>query len=105
MADKGEKARDEYDALQNKIRSQWVNFATKTGREAYKDLLEYCDAQRELYRQYAEERQMPGPDGKMYFIDSETAAALLQNSRGVNIVRTYIKSRVDADVAPTNQSK
>ena len=107
MADeKKAKARKEGQALQAKITQQWAAFANVTGREAYEDLMKYIDGQREMFRKYAEERAMPHPnphaEGKMVPLDNETVAALLQNSRGLNIVRTYIVNRVNTDdVAPT----
>lgn len=98
------KARSEYQKLNDRITSQWATFATSTGKAAYEDLLKYCDDQRAMLIKYAEERQMPHPNpsvGGMVPIDSETCAALLQNSRGINIVRTYIANRVNTnDVAP-----
>ena len=98
------KAREESQKLQQVINRQWIAFS-KGSPEAYQDLLEYVESQREMYRQYAEERAMPHPNpnvGGMVPIDNATVAALLQNSRGVNIVKTYIVNRVNAhDVVPT----
>lgn len=107
MADaKKAAARKESSDLQTRITQQWQAFATTTGREAYEDLMKYIDGQRDMFRQYAEERQMPHPNphtpGAKLPLDNETVAALLQNSRGLNIVRTYISNRVnESDVAPT----
>lgn len=87
----------------DKIRKQWVGFANTHGREAYEDLMKYIDAQREMYRRYAEERAMPNPNDPSHLLalDNETVAALLQNSRGLNMIRTYIQGHVNAeDVAP-----
>lgn len=102
---KKDKARKEYDQLQAKITSQWASFANVTGREAYEDLMKYIDGQREMFRKYAEDRAMPHPNpnaGGVLTLDNETVAALLQNSRGLNIVKTYISNRVNTnDVAPT----
>lgn len=82
---------------QEKITDQWKKFASTFGREAYEDLMQYAEQQREMYRQYAEEREMPHPNGNGKIpIDNETVAALLQNSRGVNIMRTYITTRVNS---------
>lgn len=90
---------------QKAITKQWQLFATISGRDAYKDLMEYIDLQRELYRQYAEDMQMPSPTGKgMVHIDKDTAAILLQNSRGLRIIQTYIRNRVDTDVAPIKKN-
>lgn len=106
MADQDKaKARSEAQELQAKITQQWRSFSNTHGREAYADLLQYIDGQREMFRKYAEERAMPHPNpsvGGVIPLDSETVSALLQNSRGLNIVRTYIVNRVNADnVAPT----
>lgn len=102
---KGTKSRNEAAELQTKISKQWQAFANTTGREAYEDLMKYIDGQREMFRKYAEDRAMPHPNVNMNTvvpIDNETIAALLQNSRGLNIVRTYISNRVNTnDVAPT----
>jgi len=103
--DKKLKARTEASKLQAKVTSQWATFANVTGREAYEDLMKYIDGQREMFRKYAEERGMPHPNpsvGGLVPLDNETVAALLQNSRGLNIVKTYISNRVNTkDVAPT----
>lgn len=87
---------------QNKILEEWKAFSNT---QAYKDLLEYLNSQREMYRQYAEERVMPHPMGEGSVpIDNETVAALLQNSRGLNIVKTYIELRVNpVDVRTINK--
>jgi hypothetical protein len=69
--------------------------------------MQYIDSHREMYRKYAEERMMPhpNPDVGQVAIDSETCAALLQNSRGLHIIKTYLESRVDTQVAPTSKTK
>lgn len=95
-----EKAREEFSRTQKAIAAQWQNFATTVGKDAYEDLMNYIDSQREMYRKYGEEMVMPSPTGQgMVPIDLQTAAILLQNSRGLSIVKTYIQSRVDMDVA------
>lgn len=101
-----EQAVKDANALQRKITKQWNQFATITGREAYQDLMSYIDSQRDMYRQYGEELQMPSPDGKGKVpITPETAGILLQSSRGMNIVKTYIDSRVNTvDVAQSKKS-
>lgn len=98
------KLREAAQKKQTKINEQWAKFAKTLGREAYEDLIGYIDGQRDMFRKYAEERQMPHPNPQqgMVPLDNETVAALLQNSRGLNIVRTYIVNRVNtSDVAPT----
>ena len=90
---------------QASIVNQWQAFSHQL---AYQDLIEYIDSMREMYREYAEERAMPHPDpnkGETVFLDNETTASLLQNSRGLNIVKTYIESRVDSDVVQKSQTK
>lgn len=100
-----EQKRDAAQAYQNKITKEWQNFAATHGKAAFEDLMAYIDGQREMFRKYAEERAMPHPNGEGQVpLDNETVAALLQNSRGLNIVRTYITNRVNAsDVAPTKK--
>lgn len=103
--DKKAKARSEASRLQAKVTSQWATFANVTGKEAYADLMQYIESQREMFRKYAEEQAMPHPNvnvGGVVPLDNDTVAALLQNSRGLNIVKTYIVNRVNTtDVAPT----
>lgn len=89
---------------QAKMVQQWKVFSKQ---EAYQDLIEYVESQREMFRQYAEDRAMPHPLGEgIVYLDNETVAALLQNSRGLNIVKTYIELRVNAtDVAQSTSNK
>lgn len=107
--DKG-KARSEHAKRQEQITKQWQAFATHNGKQAYEDLMQYIDDQREMFRKYAENQAMPHPNpqkaGEMVPIDNDMVAALLQNSRGLSIVKTYIASRVDSGVAqPNNTTK
>ncbi len=91
-------------AKYEQIAALWSNFATGIGKIAYDDLMQYIESQREMFRKYAEERVMPHPnpqEGKVP-IDNEMVAALLQNSRGLSIVKTYLESRVDTP-GGTNQ--
>ena len=72
------------------LRNQWIEFA-KT--DAYKDLMAYMQMQGDMLLQYAEELQMPNPNptiGGKVAISGEIANLLLQNRRGINIVKTYI---------------
>lgn len=105
MAD--QKAAEDFSKLQKKIVQQWAAFATTTGREAYADLIQYIDTQREMYRQYGEDMAMPHPTkaGEKVAIPAETISALLQNGRGMNIVKTYITSRVNSDVVQPKKTK
>lgn len=102
-----EKAHKELSEKQRKVVQQWQAFATVHGREAFDDLITYIDDMREMYRGYAENRAMPHPSKPDEYvpIDNETVAALLQNSRGLSIVKTYLTSRVDVQVAQTNKTK
>lgn len=84
------KAKEEAAAKQRAINSQWKEFS-KTA--AYKDLMSYMDDQSAMLLNYAESLQMPDPSGKMVGIDGKMSNLLLQNRRGVNIVRTYIGLR------------
>lgn len=89
---------------QAKIVKQWKAFAATNGREAYADLMEFIDSMKTMYVKYGEERAMPHPvkAGDVVPIDNDTIAALLQNSRGLSIVKTYIQNRVESDVAQSN---
>lgn len=78
-------------AKQRQIVSEWGAFSHT---EAYKDLMDYCELQREMLLSYAEEMAMPHPSGKgVVPINGEMSTFLLQNRRGINIVRTYIRLR------------
>jgi hypothetical protein len=47
---------------------------------------------------YAKERVMPSPieDGAQIVIDGETASSLLQNSRGCDIILSYVEQYIDS---------
>lgn len=94
---------------QRKIIKAWQSFSQTL---AYHDLISYINDTREMYRKYAEERAMPHPDpeqsekGAIIPIDNEMVAALLQNSRGLNNIKTYIEGRVNTpDVAQPKSNK
>lgn len=98
-----EKARELEAKKQARITKQWRNFATGVGRDAYKDLMQYIDDMSAMYVKYAEDRAMPHPNGSgVVPIDNETIGALLQNKRGMSIIQTYIRNRVESDVAQSN---
>ena len=103
----GQKLRDEGAKKRRVVAAQWQNFERGVGKVAYDDLMDYIDSQREMYRKYAEERMMPSPKGNdMVSIDNETVAALLQNSRGLSIVKVYINNQLEVDVStPEQQTK
>ena len=75
------------------IARQWLNFS-KT--EAYKDLMQYGHSTSDMLTTYAKERVMPSPidEGAQVVIDGETASSLLQNSRGCDIILSYIEQYV-----------
>ena len=89
-----EKANKERIALNRRIHNDWVAFS-KTA--AYKDLQEYMGSNHDLLVGYAKERVMPSPVGKgeQLIIDGETSSSLLQNARGIDIVRTYVEEHVN----------
>jgi hypothetical protein len=89
---------------QDKIVKQWKAFSNT---EAFEDLIQYIDSQREMFRQYSEDMSIPHPkkSDEVISLDSQAIANLLQTSRGLRIVKTYIQSRVDMDVAQPTKSK
>lgn len=102
------KLREQTQKRQVKITKIWQSFAVGAGKEAIKDLFEYIDGQREMYRKYAEDMAMPHPlDPKQSVVlSNDMIAGLLQSSRGLGIVKTYILNRIDSDVAqPIKKSK
>jgi hypothetical protein len=92
------KANQDSQNIQKKITEQWQTFATSLGKEAYDDLMNYIDNQREMFRKYAENQAIPHPTkfGDVLPLSSDNIAGLLQTSRGLNIIKTYITQRVDA---------
>jgi hypothetical protein len=107
-SEKAAKEREDFTKLQAKITKQWQTFATTFGREAYDDLMKYIDSQRELYRQYGEDMAMPHPlkSDEKVSINAETISALLQNGRGMHIIKTYITNRANAgDVVQPKKTK
>jgi len=75
------------------ISNEWLAFS-KTS--AYKDLMEYGNSTKELLTEYAREGVMPSPlaDGEQVAISGEKALFLLQNSRGCDIILSYIEQYV-----------
>ena len=80
------------------IARQWLAFS-KT--EAYADLMQYGHSTSDMLTTYAKERVMPSPvkEGEQVVIDGETASSLLQNSRGCDIILSYIEQYVDSSTA------
>lgn len=89
----------EANAKQEKaIARQWLAFS-KT--EAYADLMQYGHSTSDMLTTYAKERVMPSPikEGEQVVIDGETASSLLQNSRGCDIILSYIEQYVDSSTS------
>ena len=76
-----------------RIAAQWTAFATKYGKEAFEEFMDYMRFNREMLISYAEERVMPSPvgEGEQVIINAETSSSLLQNARGIGIVKTYVE--------------
>ena len=77
------------------ISREWLTFSQT---EAYRDLMEYGHSTSDMLTTYAKERVMPSPvkDGAEVVIDGETASSLLQNSRGCDIILSYVEQYVDS---------
>lgn len=77
------------------IAKEWLAFS-KTS--AYQDLMDYGHTTSEMLTSYAKERVMPSPieDGAQVIIDGETSISLLQNSRGCDIILSYIEEYVSS---------
>lgn len=90
---------EDYKKKQAKITAQWKAIA-HTYPLVIEDLNEFVDGLRENYRNWGEEQEIYGAA-----LDDHRIAALLQLSKGCNIVRTYITSRIDQDVAQPIKSK
>lgn len=77
------------------IARQWLNFS-KT--EAFQDLMQYGHSTSEMLTTYAKEMVMPSPvkEGEQLVIDGEKSLSLLQNSRGCDIILSYIEEYVSA---------
>lgn len=93
---------------QARITKQWNTFANEYGREAYEDLMSFCNSVREMYIKYGEDQAMPHPTkaGEVVQLSNDMIASLLQARRGAGMIQTYISNRVDTDVAqPTKPTK
>jgi hypothetical protein len=90
---KAEKDAQERASRERSIANQWREFA-KTA--AYKDLVEYMETNQAMLLEYAQEMVMPSPvaEGQQLIIDEKKAFSLLQNRRGIDIVRTYVDGYV-----------
>ncbi len=94
------KARQEGKLFQQKITDGWKAIAAEYP-EVIDDLNQYVDGVTYFYRRCAEEQEMHGLP-----LDDHRISSLLQQARACDIVRTYITSRIDSNVAqPIKNSK
>lgn len=94
------KAREEAKLVQQQITKGWKEVASNFPY-LIQDLNLYVDGITAFYRQCAEDQEIHGVP-----IDDHKIASLLQQARACDIVRTYITSRIDQDVAqPIKKSK
>lgn len=92
--DKIEKANQEAAKREKMIANQWRTFS-KTA--AFKDWMQYCEQNKEMLLEYAQEMVMPSPvkNGEQIILTIEKAHSLLQNRRGIDIVKTYVDGYVN----------
>lgn len=76
------------------IAREWLSFSKTT---AYEDLMSYGHTTSDMLTSYAKEGVMPSPikEGEQIILDGEKALSLLQNSRGCDIILSYIEQYVD----------
>lgn len=76
------------------IAREWLSFSKTT---AYQDLIDYGSSTSDMLTTYAKEGVMPSPikEGEQIILDGEKALSLLQNSRGCDIILSYIEQYVD----------
>ena len=81
---------------QKRIRNEWREFSKTL---AYEDLLDYMKNNDEMLVAYAKERVMPSPisNGEQVILTTESASSLLQNARGIDIVKTYVEEYVNSE--------
>jgi hypothetical protein len=86
--------KEERTKLQRRIANDWKTFS-KTA--AYKDLQEYMESNMAMLLEYSQDMVMPSPVGKgeEIIIPIEKAHSLLQNRRGLAIVKTYVDGYVN----------
>lgn len=75
------------------IGKQWLAFSKTT---AFADLMQYGHSTSEMLTTYAKEMVMPSPvkDGEDITLTVEKAHSLLQNSRGCDIILSYIEEYI-----------
>lgn len=84
----------EQNKRQAQISKQWKAIAAQYP-QVIDDLNSYVDDLRKQYVKWAEEQAIYDTP-----IDDHRIAGLLQQSRGCDIVRSYIMNRIDSDVVP-----
>lgn len=93
-------AKEEARLVQQEITKGWKTVAKKYPL-LIEDLNKYVDGITTFYRQCADDQEMYGAP-----LDDHRIASLLQQARACDIVRTYITSRIDSNVAqPIKNSK
>lgn len=92
---KQKKRQKEEASLQKRIANQWVEFS-KT--DAFKEFSDYMSMNQDMLLEYAQEMVMPSPveDGKQVILSVEKSNSLLQNRRGIGIVKTYVESYINS---------
>lgn len=94
------KAKEEARLVQQEITKGWKAVSEQTPL-LIEDLNRYVDGLILFYRQCADDQEMYGVP-----LDDHKIASLLQQARACDIVRTYITSRIDSNVAqPIKNSK
>lgn len=93
------RARDEGKLIQQAITKGWQEIAAQYPL-LIEDFIQYTSSTAALYRQWAEDQEMHGVP-----LDDHKIASFLQQARVCDMVRTYITSRIDQDVAQPKQSK
>lgn len=94
-SEEAQKAREEARLVQQEITKGWKVIA-RDAPLLIEDLNKYVDGLITFYRQCADDQEMYGVP-----LDDHKIASLLQQARACDIVRTYITSRIDSDVAQT----
>lgn len=93
------KAREEGKAIQQEITNGWKEVAAKYPL-LIEDFDRFCKGIAAFYRQSAEDQEMHG-----LILDDHRINQLLQQARTCDMVRTYITSRIDSNVAQPIKSK
>ena len=77
------------------IAKQWLAFSHT---DAYEDLMQYGHSTSDMLTTYAKEMVMPSPvkEGEEVILTGEKSLSLLQNSRGCDIILSYVEQYVDS---------